>query len=212
MRENKSLTNQTLDSHRKTKTKDQDLLYPCRSAQIRGKLSPQKNTARTSHPSRIVRRTLSACLPAARRRDNGTGPTALTGSATFTSTSCKIAIRRIAFPQLIAAGQRPYPLIERAVGGRSAQATGTRSRAFSDFPWQIHPRELPAATSVTAIIVRQALRVPTFSMNPLCGRTLRLATENRFALVQKLWRMSLPCGSLRKLARELRPRNCAHEF
>jgi hypothetical protein len=180
MRENKSLTNQTLDSHRKTKTKDQDLLYPCRSAQIRGKLSPQKNTARTSHPSRIVRRTLSACLPAARRRDNGTGPTALTRSATFTSTSCKIAIRRIDLPQLIAAGQRPHPLIERAV--KEAAVPGQPARARAHFP--ISPGNSPSRIASCHQRHRNHRSASVESSNVFDEPTLRqnVAPRNRKSL------------------------------
>jgi hypothetical protein len=66
---------------------------------------------------------------------------------------------------------------------------------------------LPAATSVTAIIIWQALRIATFSLNPLSGRMLRPATEKHSPLVQKLWTMSLPCGSLRKTAQESRSDN-----
>ena len=38
-----------------------------------------------------------------------------------------------------------------------------RARARFQFPPAIHPRELPAATGVTAIIIRQALRFPRFA-------------------------------------------------
>jgi len=75
------------------------------------------------------------------------------------------------------------------------QPVGAHARF--QFPPAIHPRELPAATGVTAIIVRQALRAPR-SLNPLWGRTLPAATEKHFPLVQKLWTMRLPCGRLRK--------------
>jgi hypothetical protein len=83
-----------------------------------------------------------------------------------------------------------------------------RARARFQFPPAIHPRELPAATGVTAIIVRQALRFTTFSLKPLSGRTLRSATEKHFPLVQKLWTTGLPCGSLRKTAQESRHHKC----
>jgi hypothetical protein len=73
---------------------------------------------------------------------------------------------------------------------------------ISDFPLAIHSRELPTPTGVTAIIVRQALRVPTFSMNPLWGRTLHIATEKHYTSVNKLWTMRLPCGRLRKMWKE----------
>ena len=79
-----------------------------------------------------------------------------------------------------------------------------RTRAHFRFPLAIHPRELPAATGVTAIVVRQTLRITTCSLNPLWGRMLCVATQKHPALVQKLWTMSLPCGSLRKTAQESR--------
>ena len=79
-----------------------------------------------------------------------------------------------------------------------------RTRARFEFPLAIHPRELPAATGVTAIIVWQALRFATYSLNPLWSRMSRSATQKRFAVVQKLWTMKLACGSLRKRAHESR--------
>jgi hypothetical protein len=51
------------------------------------------------------------------------------------------------------------------------------------------------------------LRIATFSLNPLSGRMLRPATGKRFPVVQKLWTISLPCGSLRKTAQESRDDN-----
>jgi hypothetical protein len=78
------------------------------------------------------------------------------------------------------------------------------ARARFQFPPAIHPRELPAAISVTAIIIRQPLSFATFSLNPLSDRMLRAATEKPFPLVQKLWTMRLACGSLRKNPQESR--------
>jgi hypothetical protein len=89
-------------------------------------------------------------------------------------------------------------------GGRNARATGTRSRA-SNFPPAIHPRELPVCRQPTAFIIWQAVRVTTYSLNPLSGRLLRTATEKHFTLVNKLWTMRLACGSLRKSPHLSRP-------
>jgi hypothetical protein len=85
-------------------------------------------------------------------------------------------------------------------GSRRPQCPGNRHALarIVRFPLAIHPRELPAATSVTAIVVRQALRVPTFSMNPLWDRTPRAATEKHYGRVNKLCRTRLLCGKLRK--------------
>jgi hypothetical protein len=51
-----------------------------------------------------------------------------------------------------------------------------RARARFQFPPAIHPRELPAATGVTAIIIRQALRIPRFAEPTL---SQNVATRNR---------------------------------
>jgi len=95
--------------------------------------------------------------------------------------------------------QQPNPLQEQVVEEAAMPGQPARAHAHFRFPLAIHPRESPAATSVTAIIVRQALRVPTFSLNPLWARTLHAATENLCRRVNKLWTMRLPCGSLRKM-------------
>jgi hypothetical protein len=79
-----------------------------------------------------------------------------------------------------------------------------RTRARFQFPPAIHPRELPSATRVTANIVRQVLRFATYSLNPLSITMSRAATEKPAPLVQKLWTTRLPCGRLRKSAKELR--------
>ena len=158
------------------------------------------NAARASHPSRIVRRPLN--LPSRRlgQRDDGTGPTALTvfESATFTVT---VAESRFGEPRLYnpRGGQQPNPA-QRAGsgGGRNARATGTHSRASPIFPRRFTLENRRSAAGFTAIVVRQALKGPTYSVNPLCGRLLPVATRKHFLLVQKLWRMRLPCGRLRK--------------
>ena len=120
-------------------------------------------------------------------------------SATFTSTA---ATSRFNEPlsRNLCSGQRPNPLLEQEVEEAAMPGQPARARAHFRFPPAIHPRELPAATSVTAIIVRQALRVPTFSLHSLCVRMLQPATEKHYARVNNLWRISLPCGRLRKSA------------
>jgi len=40
-------------------------------------------------------------------------------------------------------------------GGRNARATGTRSRAFPNVPWQLTLENCQFATGVTAIIIQQ---------------------------------------------------------
>ena len=73
-------------------------------------------------------------------------------------------------------GQRPSPLKEQAVEEAAMPGQPVRARARFQFPPAIHPRELPAATGVTAIIIRQALRFPRFAV-PTLGRII--ATRNR---------------------------------
>ena len=88
-------------------------------------------------------------------------------------------------------------------GGRNARATGTRSRAFPNFPWQFTLENCQSATGVTAIIHWQDLRIATYSLNPLCYGMLRRATEKHFPLVRNLWTARFPCGKLRKSAEEI---------
>jgi hypothetical protein len=78
-----------------------------------------------------------------------------------------------------------------------------RAHAHFQFPPAIHPRELPAATSVTANRRSASFEIATYSLNPLSRRMLRPATEKRSPVVQKLWTMRLPCGRLRKTVNEL---------
>jgi hypothetical protein len=94
-------------------------------------------------------------------------------------------------------------------GGRNARATGTRSRALPIFPRQFTLENCRSAAGFTAIVVRQAVRIATYSLNPLSGRMLRPATEKHFVLVKKLWTMRLACGRLRKSPHESRPEKCA---
>ena len=73
-------------------------------------------------------------------------------------------------------GQRPSPLKEQAVEEAAMPGQPVRARARFQFPPAIHPRELPAATGVTAIIIRQALRFPRFAA-PTLGQNV--TTRNR---------------------------------
>lgn len=107
-------------------------------------------------------------------------------------------IRENHLPQLCGGpAAQPTPRVS-SRGGRNARATGSHSRAFPNFPWQFTLENCQLPPASPQIIVRQALRDPTFSMNPLSPRMLRAATAISSPLVQKLWRMCLPCGRLRK--------------
>ena len=146
-------------------------LYPRRSVQIRGKSVLKNKCGRASHPtasfvdlSRLPSRRLG-------RRADGTGPTALTSECHFYRYGCRALIQRIISLQpLWWPAAQPAPKSRK---WRRPQCPGNRFALtrVSECPLAIHPRELPAATGVTAIIVRQALRNPTFSLNPLCARS-----------------------------------------
>jgi hypothetical protein len=72
-----------------------------------------------------------------------------------------------------------------------------RSRV-SDFPRQFTLENHRSAAGFTACIVRLSSEDPTFSVHPLCRTLLRPATQKDFHVVQKLWTLILPCGTLRK--------------
>jgi hypothetical protein len=76
--------------------------------------------------------------------------------------------------------------------------------ALPIFPRQFTLENCQSATGVTAIIHWQALRIATYSLNPLSGRMFRPAIEKRLSLVKKLWTIGLPCGRLRKSANKPR--------
>jgi hypothetical protein len=84
-------------------------------------------------------------------------------------------------------------------GGRNARATDSRSRAFP-----ISPSNSPSRIASCHRRHRNhhpaSFEISTFALHPLSFTMLRPATEKHFPLVQKLWTMGLPCGSLRKTA------------
>jgi hypothetical protein len=160
------------------------LVYPRRSVQIRVNpwqtCSPKNKCGpgQPPEPHRLV--DLNSCLPAARssestalvrQRSRGV-PLLPVLAAEHDSENW---IRRIASLQPCV-GQRPSPLKEQAVEEAAMPGQPVRARARFQFPPAIHPRELPAATGVTAIIILQALRFPRFAV-PTLGRII--ATRNR---------------------------------
>jgi hypothetical protein len=109
----------------------------------------RKTNAARGQPPRAASFRGSLVLPSHRqeRRDDGTGPTALTllkskGVPHLPVLAAAAPFRRISLCNPCSV-QRPSPL-QRADrrGGRNARATSLRLRA-SDFPPAIHPRELP---------------------------------------------------------------------
>ena len=97
-------------------------------------------------------------------------------SATFTSTGCRAAILRIVSRNRCD-GRQPTRSEEREVEEAAMPGQPVRTRARFRMSLAIHPRELPAATGVTAIVVRQALR----DSNVFAEPTLRqkVASRNR---------------------------------
>ena len=125
-------------------------------------LPKQTNAARASHPSRIRS-----------RNSHRTFPGSLTAGQRYRSDSAPLGVlllpvraakSRFKEPlsRNLCDGQRPNLLPEQEAEEAAMPGQPARARAHFRFPPAIHPRELPAATSVTAFIVWSALRVPTF--------------------------------------------------
>ena len=55
-----------------------------------------------------------------------------------------------------------------------------RALALPIFPRQFTLENCQSAAGYTVIVVRQAVRITTYSLNPLSGRMLRPATEKHF--------------------------------
>jgi hypothetical protein len=123
-------------------------------------------------------------------------------SATFTSTDCRSVIRRITSLQSLrqpaAQSAQERTVEEAAMPGQPAR---TRAR-FRISPGNSPSRIASLPPASPQIIHWQALRIATYSLNPLCPRMLRRATEKHFPLVRNLWTTRLPCGKLRKSAEE----------
>jgi len=115
------------------------------------KVKPQ-NKCGLDQPSKPHRSWISlVCLPIA-RRGGTTVPVRQRspGECHFYQYELQNAIRRIAFHNLCGS-QRPNLFKEQEVEKAAMPGQPARARAHFRFPLAIHPRELPAATSVTAI-------------------------------------------------------------
>jgi hypothetical protein len=119
-------------------------------------------------------------------------------SATFTVTVADRGSRTTTQQPLRRPTAHPNSIERGHGGGRNARATSTTLARVSNFPQQFTLENRRSAAGFAANLVRQALEGPTYSVTPLCGTTMRVATEKHFALVQKLWTIKLHCGSLRK--------------
>ena len=90
-------------------------------------------------------------------------------SATFTSTGGRSVIQRITSLQPLRLANGPVRPKSALWRRPQCPGIGTHSRAFPNFPWQFTLENCQSATGVTAIINRQALRIATYSLNPLCS-------------------------------------------
>ena len=111
------------------------------------------NAARASHPSRIVRGSLNSAILAARSNEMMiTGPTGSRGVPLLPAPGARRGSENHALqpPQWASS-----PTRSKSAKWRRPQCPDKRKRSrATECPLAIHPRELPAATSVTAIIGR----------------------------------------------------------
>jgi hypothetical protein len=141
------------------------------------------------------------CQITAWRRNDRFSPTAPQRSAAFAKASCRFVISR-SRTRKPCGGQRPCPArCSRATCrvGEEAAMPGqpvALARVFWNVPrrFTLENRRLPLALPQSF----GKLRNYHVSLNPLSARLLRPATQKSCAVVQKLWRMRLPCGRARK--------------
>jgi len=136
----------------------------------------RKMRPKASHPEPHRFVDLSSCLPAARSSES----TVLVRQRSRGVPHLPVLAAEARFGESLlcnpCVGQRPSLLKEQAVEEAAMPGQPVRARARFQFPPAIHPRELPAATGVTAIIIRQALRFPRFA-EPTLGWIV--TTRNR---------------------------------
>jgi len=101
-------------------------------------------------------------------------------------------------------GQRPNPLKEQAVEEAAMPGQPARARAHFRFPLAIHPRESPAATSLTAIYRSASVKSSNVFGEPTLGQ--KVARRNRKAPrtcaetvddSTSLWNAEENCGGIR---------------
>ena len=83
-----------------------------------------------------------------------------------------------------------------------------RTCASFRIPLAIHPRELPAATGVTANHRSASVENPTFSLTSLCGNTLLPATRKQFAACAEAVEDETSLWKLRKNKEKLGQAKC----
>ena len=171
----------------------------------------QTNAAQASHPGRIVRE--SPALPsAAEAAERRFWPdSAHEGCCALPVQAANVILRNHDSENQLFAESSSHnlrsasspTLLTEQVGRRRPQRPGNQHALARVFrcPPVIHPRELPATADSAAIV--QQTRKFTFSLDTLCDRTFRAATQKHESLVQKLWTGKLPCGKPRKTKNEL---------
>jgi hypothetical protein len=146
----------------------------------------KKTRRRASHPAPHRSWISRSAFPPLGAASRCTGPTALTRSATFTSTGRRRAIRRTsALQPLRRPTAQPAPGAD-CRGGRNARATGPRSRAFpispGNSPSRIaschrrHRNHRPASFEIYHVFAEATLRENVTFRNrktfPACAETV----------------------------------------
>jgi hypothetical protein len=147
------------------------------------------------------------CLVTAWWRNDCFSPTALQRSAALAKAGCRFVIVRSRTCNRRGVQRScPAPCFllkrtrskERDGGGRPQRpGNQSRSRAFSG----MSSGDSPSRVAGCRWLCRNhsvRLRNSHVSLNPLSPTLLRLATQKSCEVVQKLWRMRLPCGRPRK--------------
>jgi len=102
-------------------------------------------------------------------------------------------------------GRQPNPLRERALEEAAMPGQPVCAHARFQFPPATHPRELPAATGVTASIVRQSRRFATNSLDDTVDQKRVIwQQKNRPRLCENCGERDFVVETLRKRKEELR--------
>ena len=136
-----------------------------------------------------------------KQRDDGTSPTALAMSATFTGPA---ADRRFVESLLrnLCDGQRPNPLKKREVEEAAMPRQPARTRARFRISSGNSPSRIASCHQRHRNRRSTNRKVLTYLVKTLCNSRSQAATLKPSALVQNLWTITIPCGLLRKMRRK----------
>ena len=183
-------------------------VYPLRSVQIRGENGANKtNAARgpaTLEPHRSW--TFKAAFPSLRAAGTTVPVRQRSHSqrAPHLPALLQTCDSENRCPATSVVASSPTQLKERGVEEAAMPGQPARAHARFRFPTgnsRSRIAGLPPASPQSSF--GASLEVPTYLVETLCGRSFRVAIEKRSPVVQKLWTMALPCGSLRKSVEEL---------